>query len=269
VSPISGQRDLLGPHSDAVVGAHALLDPKQRRIRKQFLVEGPMGVDTALNAGLVTAIYVGPDAPPRFHQVRGVRTYFVSASAIAKISETHSPQGVVAVCAQPDHVLEEIIHSFTRFVACDGVSDPGNLGSIIRSAAAAGYDALITTNGSADIYNGKVVRATVGTFATMPLVGPIDSQLLVTLLRQHNVNIVTTSSHSSLELYSSEVHSAVDEPHVWVIGSEAHGASAIFMDAADLSVRIPMVDAVESLNAAVAAGLCLFAGNAIRASRAF
>lgn len=256
----------LGPHSDAVSGARLLLQSKNRRIRREFLVEGPQGVEAALSAGWVTSLYVTEADHPLAllaHSI-GVRVYVVTEQALAAISETVTPQGVVAVCSMPETHLEEVRSG--TVVVCAGISDPGNLGTIIRTAAAAGATAVITTSGSADIFGGKCIRSTVGTFTKISLLGPFPDTDVISHLKHSGMPILATTGSGVNVLSDAKVAAVLAGAHAWVFGSEAHGLSQEWLDSADVPVRIPMAHGVESLNAASAAAICLFTQHTPHAS---
>jgi TrmH family RNA methyltransferase len=235
-----------------------LLQSKNRRQRREFLVEGPQGVEAALEAGWVKSLYVSDaaDALVRQARVDGVRVYEVTDQGLAALAETVTPQGVVAVCVMPESTLEEVRTG--AVVVCAGISDPGNLGTVIRTAAAAGVSAVITTTGSADIYNGKCIRSTVGTFTKIDVIGPFSDEDVIAHLTAVGLPILATTGGTDVLLGSEAVSALTSGDHVWAIGSEAHGLSRAWLDAATLKVRIPMANGVESLNAATAAAICLF-----------
>ena len=249
----------LGPHSDAVSGARLLLQAKHRRIRREFLVEGPQGVEAALESGWATSLYATDlDHPLVLRaQSTGIRIYRVTDQGLAAISETVSPQGVVAVCSMPETQLEAVRSG--TVVVCAGISDPGNLGTIIRTAAAAGASAVITTTGSADLFGGKCIRSTVGTFTKIALLGPFPDGEVISHLKSSAIPILATTGSGMNLLSDNKVGSILAGAHAWVFGSEAHGLSHVWLDSADVPVRIPMAAGVESLNAASAAAICLFA----------
>jgi len=257
-SPSSDKSTRLGPHSDAVSGARLLLQSKNRRQRREFLVEGPQGVAAALEAGWVKSLYAVDefDELVRFAQRERVRVYHVTDAGLAAISETVTPQGVVAVCAMPDNSLEAIFGG--TVVVCAGISDPGNLGTIVRTAAAAGASAVVTTSGSADFFNGKCIRSTVGTFTKIPVVGPFSDAEVISHLNSVNLPILATTGNTEHVLGDESVRAINAGDHAWAIGSEAHGLSPEWLSAARIKVRIPMANGVESLNAATAAAICLF-----------
>ena len=257
---MSRDRDLspLGPKSDAVTGARALLQAKERRIQRRFLVEGPGAVSAALDAGALRDLYTTDLADPLTSQAKaaGCRVYFVTEPALNALSETVSPRGPIGVAAIPEAELDEVLAGARAVLICDAVSDPGNLGTMVRTAAAAGFDAVITTNGSADPWSGKVVRSSVGTCFAIPIFAGLSLDLLQSSLRRYGIASYALAGEAAADLLSMGERLAA--PHAWFVGSEAHGVSEGAKAGADLLVRIPMADGVESLNAGVAAAISMY-----------
>jgi len=245
-----------------VSGARDLLQSKNRRIRQQFLAEGPQAVSAALAADLVSQVFVVDefDELAQAAHRAGIRRSIVTEAGLKAMCETVSPQGIVAVCQIPEVSLEEVLTPLTGFVVvCVGVSDPGNLGTIIRTAAAAGARAVITTTGSADLWSGKVVRSTVGTFAAVAVTGPLDEDTVLTALSSRSITTVAAAGQSEVSIFGAEIAAATAGPHAWLLGSEAHGLSDQTLNQVDVVATIPMAANVESLNVASAAAICLYA----------
>jgi TrmH family RNA methyltransferase len=252
----------LGPKSDVVTGARDLLQNKNRRTRNQFLVEGPQGVEAALQAELVSSIFVA-DWDTELAVIareHGVRVNLVTTPAMEALSETVSPQGIVAVCSIPDVSLEDVLATKPRQLAvCVGISDPGNLGTIIRTAAASGVDAVITTAGSVDAWSGKVVRATAGTFTSVPVIAGLDESMLRRALQANNFTMLATTGGAAHDIYDKTIVEMYTKPHAWLLGNEAHGLPEQWLFDGVVQVKIPMEREVESLNVASAAAVCFFA----------
>ena len=172
----------------------------------------------------------------------------VSAEVMASISATETPPGVLAVVSQQEKLLPAVP---TLYLILDGVTNPGNLGTMLRTAGAAGVEAVLLAPGCVDVYNPKVVRGGMGAHLRLPL-------------RQWDWSQITTAV-SGLKVWLAEikagvVYTAVDwrKPSALIIGNEAHGASPAALQLAAGRVTIPMHAQTESLNAAVAAGVILF-----------
>lgn len=179
-----------------------------------------------------------------------------SAAVIKAACDTNTPQGVVAVAAWPEHPIRRR----ELFVVCDEIQDPGNLGTILRSAAAVGVDAVFCTTGCVDLYSPKTVRASMGGLFRIPVRSDLSWDALIPLLA--GTTIVAADGIPSAVPYT-----AIDwrTPHTLVIGNEGHGLSAAATQHAKKAVAIPMQHGVESLNAAMAATIILFEAQRQRA----
>ncbi len=185
----------------------------------------------------------------------GVRVSPITDRAAAGLSETVTPQGIVAVCSLLDRPLEGLLDGTARLVAVlDGVADPGNAGTVIRVADAAGADAVILTGDSVDPHNGKCVRASAGSVFHLPLTRVRDTAAALAACRAAGLRLLGAHGYAETELGSIDAAA----PAAWVFGNEAHGLSAEVLAGVDLPVRIPLYGAAESLNLATAAAVCLY-----------
>jgi len=185
----------------------------------------------------------------------GVRVSPITDRAAAGLSETVTPQGIVAVCSLLDRSLEGLLGRTARLVAVlDGVADPGNAGTVIRVADAAGADAVILTGDSVDPHNGKCVRASAGSLFHLPLTRVRDTAAALAACRAAGLRLLGAHGYAETEL--GAIDAAV--PTAWVFGNEAHGLSPEVLAAVDVPVRIPLYGAAESLNLATAAAVCLY-----------
>ncbi|MDQ0382177.1 TrmH family RNA methyltransferase [Amycolatopsis thermophila] len=185
----------------------------------------------------------------------GVRVSRITDRAAAGLSETVTPQGIVAVCTVLDRPLEGLLGPSARLVAVlDGVADPGNAGTVIRVADAAGADAVLLTGDSVDPHNGKCVRASAGSLFHLPLARVRDTAAALGACRAAGLRLLAAHGYADTEL--GALDAAV--PTAWVFGNEAHGLAPEVLSAVDLPVRIPLYGAAESLNLATAAAVCLY-----------
>lgn len=181
----------------------------------------------------------------------GIEVKTVSDNVFAAISETKSPQGIMAVADMPDADIKDIEIDNSVIVYCENISDPGNLGTIIRTADAAGCNAVILT-GCVDLYNPKTVRATMSSLFNIKIC--ISDNSAAEYLKSRGVCIVGTSPNAEVMLYSEPVKT----PVALVIGNEANGISDEMLLKCDKCIKIPMFGKVESLNASVAAALVIY-----------
>jgi RNA methyltransferase, TrmH family len=186
----------------------------------------------------------------------GVPVSAVTSRAAAGLSETVTPQGVVAVCDLVDVPLADALSGTPRLVAVlAGVADPGNAGTVIRVADAAGADAVVLAGHAVDPHNGKCVRASTGSLFHLPIArAPVADTL--DACRAAGLRVVAADGHATDDLTAD---SALAEPTAWVFGSEAHGLPAEVVAAVDHAVRVPIYGDAESLNLATAAAVCLYA----------
>ena len=215
-----------------------------------FAVEGPMLIGEAIRAGwTVEAVYVpeGVDADQLgIDGIAGIDVRHLGPGVLQRLASTDTPQPAIAVVAQPS-LLTGVLDRASRIVIADRVGDPGNLGTIMRSAEAAGFDALVVTPGTVDPFNTKVVRASAGALFHVPVVSAT-----LAVVRSAGLTVVGSSSHQGTPHTQFEwpVRVAI------VAGNEAHG---ITDDAAvDVWVRIEHEGRAESLNVAMATTLLCF-----------
>lgn len=186
---------------------------------------------------------------------RGVPVSPVTDRAMAGLTDTVTPQGVVAVCGLVDRSLSDVLAGTPRLVAVlVGVSDPGNAGTVIRVADAAGADAVLLAGDAVDPHNGKCVRASTGSVFHVPIArAPVDDVL--DACRSAGLRLIATDGYAKAELTPGTVVG----PTAWLFGSEAHGLPEEVKSAADESLRVPIYGKAESLNLATAATVCLYA----------
>ncbi|WP_131747607.1 RNA methyltransferase [Frankia sp. Cppng1_Ct_nod] len=250
-----------GPRSSRVLAARRLRRPAVRRVRGQFLVEGPQAVGAGLAVGALSEIFVGSSAMSRYAALldgAGIAVRVVSDDAVASLSETVTPQGVVGLARHPNHGIVDIEES--RLVAiCLDTRDPGNAGTIIRSADAAGADAVVFAGSSVDPFGGKVVRASAGSIFHLPVVTDITVDDAVRQLRDRGCRIVATTPLAPRDLHSAADAGELDGPTAWLFGNEAKGLPDSTVVSADAVLRVPVYGQAESLNLAVATAICLYA----------
>ena len=188
-------------------------------------------------------------------QEAGVRVSPVTERAAAGLSETVTPQGIVAVCGLLDRPLAGLLAPGARLVAVlVGVSDPGNAGTVIRVADAAGADAVILAGDSVDPHNGKCVRASAGSLFHPPIARTRDVGAALDTCRDAGLRLLGAHGYAETSLDTLDLTT----PAAWVFGNEAHGLPPDMLDAVDASVRIPLYGEAESLNLATAAAVCLY-----------
>ena len=195
---------------------------------------------------------------------RDVPVVLVDERVARTLGDTETPQGIVAVVDQPRHRLDELLLRRPRLLAmmC-GVSDPGNAGTVIRTADAAGAEGVVLTRGSTDAYAGKCVRASAGSLFHLPVITGVSVVPTVDALREAGLTVLATTVHGDP---IDELDDVLAGPVAWLFGNEAHGLTDDAVAAADRAVRVPIHGRAESLNLAAAAAVCLYA--TVRAQRA-
>ncbi len=255
-----------------VVAARKLVKPAGRSAAGRFLAEGPQAVGAALaraqseDAWRLYELFGTPAALTRHADLvgaaasAGVEITPATDDAMKALSETVSPQGIVAVCASLDVGWAEALGKQPGLVALlADIQDPGNAGTILRTAAAAGADAVVFAGDCVDPYNGKCVRASAGALFHVPIVRGVDIASAFAQLRDAGMRVLAADGAGETGLDDVVSSAILREPAAWVFGNEARGLSAAVGAAADLRVRIPIYGRVESLNVAAAAAVCLYA----------
>ena len=258
--------ELLTARSSRVKAARRLLRRASRIAEQMFLAEGPQVVREALaSPGRVVEVFATYDAASRHHDLEaaardaGAPWRLVDAAALASLTDTVSPQGVVAVCRSLHVALDEVLRSAPSLVAvCANVRDPGNAGSIMRCADAADADAVVLAGTSVDPYNGKAVRASVGSLFHLPICVAGEVADVVVALRSGGLTVLAADAAGDLTLDEALDAGLLARPTAWLFGNEAWGLSADDAGNADHIVRVPIYGGAESLNLATAAALCLY-----------
>jgi TrmH family RNA methyltransferase len=171
-----------------------------------------------------------------------------------KISDTASPQGIMAVCRKRNHSLSSMILDGCLLIMCESLSDPGNVGTLARAAEAAHAGGIILTKGSADIFSPKTIRASAGSIFRIPFAVEVDALEAAAELKERGVFLCAARIQGGMLPYSIDFRNSF----CIVIGNEAHGLSERLAECCDVAVKLPMDENVDSLNAAVAGSILLF-----------
>jgi RNA methyltransferase, TrmH family len=233
-----------------------------RAERRLFLAEGPKAVEGALGAGCVVEVFAtGPALEEYAVLVAGAgRLSVVDDRALASLSDSVSPAGIVAVCSFVDVALAGALDAAHGdrglLVICADVRDPGNAGTLLRTADAMGADAVVLAGHSVDAYNPKTVRASVGSLFHLPVAIEPDAASAVRAARQAGLTVVAADGAGELALDAAG--QVLAGPTAWLFGNEAWGLPPELAGLADHRVRIPIRGRAESLNLATAAAICLY-----------
>ncbi|WP_454698096.1 TrmH family RNA methyltransferase [Arthrobacter humicola] len=279
---------LSNPRADRVRDVAKLAGRPARLKRGQFLAEGPQAVREALvlhrkrtaagEPGVVHEVFASEsclDRYPEFDELaEGVNARLATDEVLAAMADTVNPQGIIAVCAFVDVDLNAVLDAGPRLIAvlCQ-VRDPGNAGTVLRAADAAGADAVVLTASSVDIYNPKAVRSTAGSLFHLPVVLGTDLADLAAACRERGIGILAADGYGQLDLDQLQDENAarrlgasgtasvyeLERPTAWLFGNEAQGLSEAELALADHRVAVPVYGAAESLNVGTAATVCLYA----------
>lgn len=233
---------------------------QRRKIRLQeraFIVEGVRAVEDELDAGLVPqAVVVRDDVPANAVPLvpRGVPVRRVAARLFAELSEVPHPQGILAVAPMPEpaEIPDPSLGTAPLIMVVDGVRDPGNLGTLLRSAAGAGVDHVVIAPETVDPYHPRAVRAAMGSHFRVPMSQRSWPELASTLRTYDVVGLADAAGDAVYDTVRWTLPSAI------VVGGEAFGPSAHASQLATVRVSIPLERGVESLNAGVAGSLLVF-----------
>jgi RNA methyltransferase, TrmH family len=239
--------------------ARSLLRRRVRHRERAILVEGFRAISTAVHQGAtIRAVMI--DAG-RQEQVTGQqllelrsavsRILFIAPELFKSVADTEHPQPIIAICDMPE---TELPSSSTFVLAIDSLRDPGNLGTLIRAAAAAGVDAVALLHGTVDVFNPKTIRASAGAVFSIPIGSfPDIAHVVEQCFSSHPAIVIADGA-------GEQDYDTIDwtAPSLLIIGGEAEGAGKASRTYADVVARIPIETGVESLNAALAGGIILF-----------
>lgn len=242
-----------------------LRDRRPREETGLYLIEGYRELFRGANAGAAVvsvffcpALFLGDNERGLLAQCqsKGATLYECSESVFRKLSYRDRPDGLLATARQQHRGLsdlEALLQPNPFLVVAEAIEKPGNLGTILRSSDAVGLDALLVCDACTDIYNPNVVRASVGTLFTVPVIES-TSEETIPWLRQRGIALLAATPHAE------KVYTDVDltVPLAIAVGTEQLGLSQRWMDSADIQVRIPMNGVADSLNVAMATTLLLY-----------
>ena len=252
---------LTSARNPKVASAVRLRKRASRESEAHFLVEGAQAITEALDAGKLQTLFTTDDADPLAVRAgqSGVETHHVADGILRRLTATVTPQSLVGVAAFLDVGLEPAMSAALRpgegcVALLHEVRDPGNAGTVLRSADASGSGAVVFSETSVDVYNPKTVRASAGSIFHLPVVRGAGSLDAIARAQALGARVLAMSSQGAVDLYRADLAG----PVMFVFGNEAHGLPHDIVAAADASVRVPQTGHAESLNLAAAATVCLF-----------
>jgi TrmH family RNA methyltransferase len=255
----SAASDLLTSRSARVKEARRLSRRPARAERRLFLADGPKAVEGALAVpDCVVEVFATPQAAGQHVGILGdAAVTLVDERAMASLSDSVTPAGLVAVCRFLDVPPAEALATTDLAVLCADVRDPGNAGTVVRTADAVGAGGVVLAGDSVDAYNPKTVRASVGSLFHLPVSVERDVAAAVRAAQAAGLVVLAADSAGEVDLF--EADELLRGPVAWLFGNEAWGLPDEVAGLADHRVRIPIPGGAESLNLATAAAVCLYA----------
>jgi TrmH family RNA methyltransferase len=253
----------LTARNSRVAAARKLTRRAGRDAAGLFLAEGRQAVVEALEAGAAVEVFATAAAAAQHEELlaaAGVPVRLVTVEAAAGLSETATPQGLVAVCPLRDVPVSSLVTAPPQLaVALAELNDPGNAGTVLRTADACGAGTVVFGAGSADPFQGKAVRSSAGSLFHLDVVRSAPLVPLVADVRAAGVTVLAAAGDGEVGLDRAGDDGLLAGPVLWLFGNEARGLDDELAGLADHRVRVPMRGRAESLNLAVAAGICLYA----------
>jgi TrmH family RNA methyltransferase len=255
-----------GIKSPRVRAARQLTKRALRQRSRTFLAEGPQAVTEALATGAsLTELFVTGPVDVRYQPLveaarqQGAAVHVVSGEVMASLAQTVTPQGLLAVCGFIDVPLRRLTEAPPALVAVLAyVRDPGNAGTVLRTADAAGAGGVVFSSASVDPYNGKCVRASAGSLFHLPIVTGVSPEQAAAGLRGAGLRLLAADGRGARSLDELAAAGELSQPTAWLFGNEAWGLPEDLLALADETVSVPIYGRAESLNLAAAAAVCLY-----------
>ena len=240
-----------------------------------YIIEGENLIEEAIKNGIeIQSVFIREDYPEErlpeaaaAQAASEVQIFSLKRQLFNKASDTETPQGILAVCRKPavseaaffeeaerhdGQIASDVPDQ--RFIVLDRLQDPGNLGTILRTADAAGIRRIVVVKGTADLFSPKTVRAAAGSLFRVRLFFTPDGQSAIDAMKKRGIRILCTSPHAGKMYFEENLKDRI----ALVIGNEANGASETFLENSDSLINIPMNGSIESLNAAVSAAVVMY-----------
>lgn len=237
-----------------------LKEKKYRDLNKEFVIEGIKLIKEALEEKCnIKQIVIcdncqNSEIIPKelMYEIAKYECIYVTDKIFSSISDVNTPQGIMAIIGR-ENTEAQINYSEDIIVALDDIQDPGNLGTILRTVDSVGINQILVSKGTADCYNPKVVRSTMGAIFRVNIIECNDLEKTLKEIKKHKFELIITSLQTENSIYDIDYNKKVI-----VIGNEANGVEQKIQDIADIKAKIPMLGKTESLNASVATGIILY-----------
>ncbi|MCC6376660.1 MAG: RNA methyltransferase [Microbacteriaceae bacterium] len=257
------------PRADRVKELAKLRKRDGRSSSGLYLLEGPQTLREALafSKERLVEILITPGAFDRDEELSnsvrdsGIRTTLVSERVLSSLADTVTPQGCMAVCRKFDTTIASVLKPKSGkpklVVILEQVRDPGNAGTIIRAADAAGADGVIFSGTSVDLYNSKLVRATTGSIFHLPIAAEVDLVEAISKSKDAGLRVFAADIKGK-DLLDTRNSGELSQPTAWLFGNEARGLEDEALKLADQVLKVPIYGKAESMNLATAASVCVF-----------
>lgn len=246
--------NITSKHNNAISDVKKLKNKKYREEKNEFIVEGYRNLVDSLKIGVAKRIFYTDTFSENIDFLAEIdcEIYKVSDNIFSDISDTKTPQGILGVFEIPTFDVDRVSG---KIVILNAVSDPGNVGTIFRTALAAGFDTIILDDACADAYSNKVVRSAMSAVFLLNILRTNSLSGIIKKYKEENfVFYAGALSEKSIDLYDINF----DGKYAFIFGSEANGVSKEVLDSADILYKIPMTGKIESLNVAIAASISLY-----------
>jgi RNA methyltransferase, TrmH family len=236
---------------------------KNREDKKFFFIEGERFVEEAVKEEVeINKIFISDSYIKNVNEGSILRKieqkenyiYLLPDKLFQEISDTENPQGILAIIKMKEHEFSDVFNEKSFIIILDSIQDPGNMGTIIRTADAVGATGIIYSKGCVDIYNPKVLRGSMGSIFHLPVVYCENLFTTIEIIKKRNIKIYAAHLKADKNYFDVDMHNTI----AIIIGNEANGINDELASLADTFVKIPMEGKAESLNASVAAGILMY-----------
>lgn len=238
-----------------------LKEKKYREEYEEFVVEGIKMIEEAINEkAKIRSIIICDDCKTQnaipnelMYEIAKFDCIYVSEKVFNTITDVTNPQGIMAVLKKNKVDESQIDFSQENFLILDNIQDPGNMGTILRTADSLNLNQILVTKGSADVFNQKVVRSTMGAIFRIKVIEVANLPKVIKELKKHKIKVYATDLNTNESIYDVDFKKSAI-----IIGNESNGVSSEILEEASKRIKIPMIGKTESLNAAVATSIILY-----------
>lgn len=248
------QKNIKSKENPEIKFLKSLKSKKNRKLNRTFIIEGIHSVNEALAVNMAKKIYCTQDVFDKFQiTLKDKEITFIGEQIAKYLTETKNPQGIFTTSEFVDIPFRQILQNGKKFIFIYDINDPGNLGTLIRTAHAAKIDGLFISKNSADLYNPKTVRATMGSIFNLRIATDVDPLECIELASKRKLELVGLAAKTKESVYEINFN----KPLMLFIGSEAHGLTTEIISKMHKLAKIPMPGLTESLNASVAGSIAM------------